>query len=61
MIVARDIDGRLVPLLECRDSSGKTFLEALASMPEENKRLCRNALRESAGLPIPFEDSMPIN
>jgi hypothetical protein len=61
MIVSRDADGHLVPLLQCRDSQGKTLLEALESMPEESKRQCRNALRLSAGLPIPLEDSMPIN
>jgi hypothetical protein len=61
MIVARDIDGRLVPLLQCRDASGKTFREALESMPEESKRQCRNALRINAGLPIPPCDEQPIN
>lgn len=62
MIVAKDsISGRLVPLMQARDSSGQTFREALEAMPEESKRLCRNALRTNAGLPIPFEDSMPIN
>jgi hypothetical protein len=61
-VVTRDrISGRLVRLMEARDDSGKTLLEALESMPEESKRQCRNALRESAGLPIPPEDSMPIN
>jgi hypothetical protein len=61
MIVTRDMDGRLVPLMQARDASGQTFREALESMPEESKRLCRNALRTNAGLPIPFEDSMPVN
>jgi hypothetical protein len=37
------------------------FCAALESFPPEWKRKCRNALRESAGLPIPPEDSMPIN
>lgn len=34
---------------------------AIESFPEEWKRQSRNALRERSGLPIPFEDSMPIN
>lgn len=61
MIVSRDADGHLVPLLQCRDSQGKTFLEALESMPEESKRQCRNALREGAGLPLDPLDMDPIN
>jgi hypothetical protein len=62
MIVTKDlISGRLVRLLDARDSQGKTFLEALADIPEEQKRQCRNALRASAGLPIPEIDRWPIN
>jgi hypothetical protein len=61
MIVSRDADGHLVPLFQCRDSQGKTFLEALESMPEESKRQCRNALREHYGLPLDPLDAFPIN
>lgn len=62
MIVTRDrISGRLVPLMEARDDSGKTFLEALADVPEEQKRQTRNFLRERAGIAIPEEDRNPIN
>ena len=46
MIVTRDTDGRLVPRMQAKDASGQTFLEALEGMPEEEKRQCRNALRE---------------
>ena len=38
-IVTRDrISGRLVPITQARDDSGKTFLEAMESIPEEEKR-----------------------
>ena len=61
-VVTRDrISGRLVRLLDARDSSGKTFLQALSEVSEEQKRITRNALRASASLPIPWEDSKPIN
>jgi hypothetical protein len=33
----------------------------LEKFPAEWKRQSRNALRVRAGLPIPLEDSMPIN
>lgn len=61
MIVARDMDGRLVSILRSRDASGQTFLEALASVPEETKRQSRVALRLHYGLPVDPLDSQPIN
>jgi hypothetical protein len=61
MIVSRDADGHLVPLLQCRDSQGKTFLEASESMPEEEKRKSRVALRLHYGLPADPHDEFPIN
>jgi hypothetical protein len=60
-IVTRDVDGHLVRLLDARDSQGKTFLEALADVPEEQKRQIRNLLCARAGLPLDPFDAMPIN
>jgi hypothetical protein len=61
MIVSRDADGHLVPLMKARDASGQTFLEALESMPEESKRQTRVALRLHYGLPADPLDEFPIN
>jgi hypothetical protein len=62
MIVTKDlISRRLVRLLDARDSQGKTFLEALESMTEEEKRKSRVALRLHYGLPADPLDAQPIN
>jgi hypothetical protein len=61
MIVTRDRDGHLVPLMQAKDSSGKTFLAALESESEESKRQSRVALRLHYGLPADPLDAMPIN
>jgi hypothetical protein len=61
-IVTRDrISGRLVRLMQARDDSGKTFLEALESVPAEEKRQSRVALRLHYGLPADPLDAQPIN
>jgi hypothetical protein len=39
----------------------KSLAAAIENFPEEWKRQARNALRTRSGMPIPFEDSMPIN
>lgn len=61
-IVTRDeISGRLVRLLDARDGLGKTLLQALNEVPEEQKRQTRNLLRAQAGLPLDPLDAFPIN
>jgi hypothetical protein len=50
MIVTRDRDGHLVPLMQCRDAKGQTFGEALASLRERRKRQIRVGIFLSCGL-----------
>jgi hypothetical protein len=51
MIVTRDaLSGRLVPVMQARDSKGQTFAEALASIPEKRKRQIRVGIFLSCGL-----------
>ena len=61
MIVSRGSDGKIYPLLECPDSTGKRFIDFLSEQSAESKRQCRVALRESYGLPTDPLDADPIN
>jgi len=61
MLVARDATGRIVPLLDAKDSTGQTLREALACCTEEEKRQARVDLRLHYGLPADPLDAQPIN